>query len=115
MMGKPLRELLQTAAHKLHELKDPNFMNYEVLTDCVLLELGCTRGAITSYWKPLQDDGEALRLAVDLCLLIQVRKRVTIVTDIDGKTLSSVMHTKDLDKYTATRIAILKAAGDDSL
>ena len=61
------RELLELAADAMKSVGDPNFYNYDVVSDeAVCLELGCRRGAITSYWKPLTDDGDAFRLAVKI-------------------------------------------------
>ena len=67
------RELLKCAAEAMYNLKDPNFCNYSVVDGKVgvCLDLGSHRGAITSYWNPLTDDGDALRLAVKLELEIR--------------------------------------------
>lgn len=67
-------ELLECAAEAMHNLKDPNFCNYSVVDGKVgvCLDLGSRRGAITSYWNPLTNDGDALRLAVKLGLMVYV-------------------------------------------
>lgn len=59
-------------------------------------------------WNPLTDDGDALGLVVRLYLLVQVRPRVTFVTDNEGNQLAFRQH-KD-DPYAATRRAIVRAA-----
>ncbi len=104
------RELLEMAAKCLHNMRDPNFANYEVLDDCVCLELGNRRGAITSYWNPLTDDGDALRLAVKL--------EVQVVIPGDnkdvyaGKLLFDAFEPVNGDPYAATRRAIVRAAAE---
>jgi len=68
------KELLELAAKAMHNLQHAHFCNYTVIDDTtVCLELGSTRGAITSYWHPLADDGDALRLAGALALPIEFR------------------------------------------
>ena len=62
------------------------------------------------YWNPLKDDGQALRLAVRLNLLVQIRNRMVVVTDENGKQLDFRQH-KD-DPYAATRFAIVRAAAE---
>jgi len=67
-------------------------------------------GVHLKAWNPLTDDGDALRLAVKLNLLIQIRPRVTFVTDNEGNQLDFRQH-KD-DPYAATRRAIVRAAAE---
>lgn len=69
---------------------------------------GFLHGQSGKFWNPLTDDGDALRLAVKLHLLVQVRDRVTIVTDKAGLQLAFRPH-KD-DPEAATRYAITRAA-----
>ena len=64
-------------------------------------------------WSPLQDDGDALRLAVELQLGISVPPvsdmRVEVVT-FYGPIISIVEYPKDNDRCAATRRAIVRAA-----
>lgn len=62
------RELLELAAKAMQSTGHPDFANFEVLEDgsAVCLELGCKRGAVTSYWKPLANDQDAFRAAIHL-------------------------------------------------
>ena len=55
----------------------------------------------TQVWNPLTDDGDALRLAVTLCLLHSPRVAHEIAVE---------RFTKNSDKLTATRRAIVRAA-----
>jgi hypothetical protein len=65
------------------------------------------------FWNPLTDDGDALRLAVRLRFLVQIRPTVTFVTDDDGKQLSFRPHRPHQDDpYAATRFAIVRAAAE---
>jgi hypothetical protein len=64
-------------------------------------------------WNPLTDDGDALRLAVKLNFLVQVRPTVTFVTDDNGRQLSHRPHRPHGDDpYAATRRAIVRAAAE---
>ena len=104
------RELLEMAAKCLHNMRDPNFANYEVLDDCVCLELGNRRGAITSYWNPLTDDGDALRLAVKLKLTPMMRNLGVDVVSLET-TEAAYERYRD-DPCAATRRAIVRAAAE---
>lgn len=112
-------ELLECAAEAMHNLKDPNFCNYSVVDGKVgvCLDLGSRRGAITSYWNPLTDDGAALRLAVKLFMFVDsaagapdsfgaelVRAGNEVVDKTEPRTHD--------DPYAATRRAIVRAAAE---
>lgn len=58
------------------------------------------------YWNPLDLDGEALRLAVDLALVVRCHEGSIIV---DGGGVSAEEHDV-ADRYSATRRAIVRAA-----
>lgn len=111
--------LLKCAAEAMHNLKDPNFCNYSVVDGKVgvCLDLGSRRGAITSYWNPLTDDGDALRLVCDLGLRVFPIARIqsgvvcSAVDSATGERLSEVADAS-LDTYTATRRAIVLAAAE---
>lgn len=101
--------MLALAAKAMHELRDPNFMNYDVLDDTVCLELGSRRGAITAYWNPLTDDGDALRLAVALRIDISFNEEGGCV--YAEQAMASVRRHKG-DATAATRYAITRAAAE---
>lgn len=70
----------------------------------------------TGYTKEVEmrdADGDALRLAVDLQLTIQVGKldgTVVVTSNNDSRIYESENWNGDLDPLTATRLAILRAA-----
>ena len=118
------QELLEFSA------KAAGFVNYSVSDTGVCVELGSRRGAVTSYWNPLTDDGDALRLAVklqlDICPYVYFNERCQLPAvsklrkTADGSWLeekvsrfpeyseSFVEH----DPYAATRRAIVLAAAE---
>lgn len=107
------RELLELAAKAMHNLRDPNFMNFSVEDDGVCLELGSRRGAVTSYWNPLTDDGDALRLAVKLCLDVTPAGNYTAVRRFNSNHWTTEEWGHDpYDPYAATRRAIVRAAAE---
>jgi len=65
------------------------------------------------YWKPLTDDGDALRLAVKLEIAINPFAGKTVVAHTESGRLG---HEKwdcwDDDPYAATRRAIVRAAAE---
>jgi hypothetical protein len=90
------------------------------MTDRELLELAAKAAAMPDgswycehhdgrgkYWNPLADDGDALRLAVNLSLSIDLALCTTSVYRHDIK---SVTETEMLDPCAATRRAIVRAA-----
>ena len=99
------------------------------MTDCELLELAAKAAGTPGLkwigsvpmlsdgklWEPLTDDGDALRLAVDLQLGISVPPvidgRVDVVT-FYGPIISVVEYPKDDDRHAATRRAIVRAAAE---
>lgn len=67
-------------------------------------------------WMPLDDDGDALRLAVALCLAIRPLKKCVFV-ESDPETLLAFSSVSELEMYegdpcAAARLAIVKAAAD---
>lgn len=64
------------------------------------------------YWNPLTDDGDALRLAVRLRLLISLHERfeVHVVWWRNGE--RGEIRETDKDSYVATRRAIVRAAAE---
>lgn len=83
------------------------------MTDRELLELAAkAAGRPVWAWNPLDDDGDALRLAVKLWLTIQVddEDRRTYVVGSTGRCIGTEPHGDDL--YAATRRAIVRAAAE---
>ena len=114
------KELLKLAA------KAAGFANWSYASEesGVCVELGSKRGAITSYWNPLPDDGDALRLAVKLGLSITpypiyqpekhsviVKQRRTSDTMREANPTEVMEMYKDAP-YAATRRAIVRAAAE---
>ena len=61
-------------------------------------------------WNPLKNDGDALRLAVKLCLLVNIDLGISFVTD--GTTESDLSEKHGSDPCAATRRAIVRAAAE---
>ena len=104
------RELLEFAAKAMRDSGDPNFRNYEVYADRVCLELGSRRGAIIGYWKPLTDDGDALRLAVRLRMTVKVTDYGA--APYKGDLFCLVALDEATTVETATRRAIVRVAAE---
>lgn len=68
-----------------------------------------THGGL-SVWNPLVDDGDALRLAVDLKIVVQVH--TAMCTARYGDAWVTEPPDRDNDRYTATRRAIVRAAAE---
>lgn len=72
----------------------------------------------TVRWNPLQDDGDALRLAVDLDLEVyqaddEVRKAAYVSFFVPQQDRAKIVvehHDNHPDAYAATRLAITRAA-----
>ncbi len=89
------RELLELAAKASGELTASWYGN-DAYFDGVL-----------SRWNPLNDDGDALRLAVRLSLLVDVTA-FSVTAMVNGVISAKEKH--DGDPYAATRRAITRAA-----
>jgi len=64
-----------------------------------------------TYWNPLTDDGDALRLAVKLELIVEYRRRTNACFVYHYATeLEVVERTQNYDTCAATRRAIVRAA-----
>jgi hypothetical protein len=91
-------------------------------TDRELLELAAKAGGFREYdehyvpWNPLDDDGDALRLAVKLMLHIGVNpgnKVFCSPTYSDKPTVHESCELRGIqDPYAATRRAIVRAAAE---
>lgn len=64
----------------------------------------------TGAWFPLTDDGDALRLAVDLNLVIEIQKETGSVWVSDNDVGQLENPAPDADWHAATRRAIVRAA-----
>ena len=65
------------------------------------------------YWNPLTDDGDALRLAVKLKILVVINKFSSSATDGSFDMENTETYHEDYDdSYTATRRAIVVAAAE---
>ncbi|EJO27435.1 hypothetical protein QWC_31854, partial [Achromobacter marplatensis] len=70
-------------------------------------------GSPVERWNPLQDDGQALRLAVRLALTINIQHHETEVFTWEGECFSSEHVSVHPDhSYEATRRAIVEAAAE---
>lgn len=66
---------------------------------------------IPGNWNPLTDDGDALRLAVNLCLELR-QSKVLADTMVHRDFDSACVEEWGDDKYAATRRAIVRAAAE---
>jgi hypothetical protein len=71
-------------------------------------------GAAHSFWNPLTDDGDALRLAVKLGMQIRYPYKggVTAHSDFPNFMTTPPVETLRDDPYAATRRAIVRAAAE---
>ena len=78
----------------------------------------CRSGAIhlccpVGWWNPLTDDGDALRLAVKLKLIVECEGEEGVVAREDKTgSLAHAWERFDSDPYAATRRAITRAAAE---
>ena len=73
------------------------------------LELLQNEGRPWLGWNPLEDDGEALRLAVELNLHVWISNPLTYA-GLDGDLRTAESHFDNEDRFSATRRAIVRAA-----
>jgi hypothetical protein len=100
------RELLELAA------KAAGYLNWTPSTAGLHIETGNHRGSSGFYWDPLNDDADALRLAVKLGLFVNVwleAKQVYVDFAVSKK---DVLEPFGNDPYAATRRAIVRAAAE---
>ena len=73
---------------------------------------GCQvrKGLVSGWWNPLDDDGDALRLAVSLRLSPIMRTLGCDTTDLNGT--AGAYEKWGGDPYAATRRAIVRAAAE---
>lgn len=94
------RELLELAARAAGA--------YWVVEEDGRFEILSEIGGFSGYWNPLHDDGDALRLAVKLNLLIDVDRNSTEAGGFGTHGFHAEPHGSD--PYAATRRAIVRAA-----
>ena len=85
------------------------------MTDRELLELAAKASGCQIRWNPLNDDGDALRLAVKLQLTIQVGSldgTVVVTSNNDSRIYEAENYLPGGDHYAATRRAIVRAAAE---
>lgn len=103
-------------------------MSTETMTDRELLELGAKAagyqiedregGALATVrddrwwpWNPLTDDGDALRLAVKMGMMVDADHQQ--FTEVHSSTLpATVVEFAEGDRHAATRRAIVRAAAE---
>ena len=72
----------------------------------------CGRGfylRVGAVWNPLSDDGDALRLAIQLEMDVSFGLRGAVIEQSHGKKIQEL---DDNDPYAATRRAIVRAAAE---
>lgn len=100
------KELLELAA------KAAGYLNWTPSAEGLHIETGSSRGWSGFYWNPLTDDGDALRLAVDLCLNIEYKNdgRVYVWNSGDGNCSYLAIGSSREDRLANTRRAIVEVA-----
>lgn len=93
------RELLEAAAKAAYKIS-PEFA-----------ESRSWWNGFLSSWNPLEDDDDALRLAVKLGFIIDTCEPLSVVTDYSGE-LVRIEQDHGTDPYAATRRAIVRAAAE---
>lgn len=106
------RELLEMAAKAagielLWPLYMPGATEVPMLTKSM-------KDTVVTWWSPLADDGDALRLAVKLGIEIVPMHncQVDAVLYMDGTEIVHVAESMREDKFSATRRAIVRAAAE---
>jgi hypothetical protein len=99
------RELLEKAAKAIGMPKAPRGCEIPDHLPVLFLYEG-------KEWNPLTDDGDALRLAVKLCIEVSPNNGVIVVNYPTGKDrlLSELHIIIEGDRYSTTRHAIVRAA-----
>jgi hypothetical protein len=106
-------ELLELAARAVQATGDPDFANYTTVEHAICLDLGARRNAITIYWNPLNDDGDAFRLAVRLRIPITFPFGEETVRVWCGEESTEPIYLPlGRDPFVATRRAITHAAAE---
>lgn len=105
------RELLELAAKAAGYDDDCIYPGYD--GGLTLFEVDHDQCGDGTHWNPLDDDGDALRLAVKLEIAINPFAGKTVVSHEDSKRLGyEKWDCHDEDQYAATRRAIVRAAAE---
>ena len=91
------RELLEKAAKAAGEITASWYGNQNYLD------------GVLGRWNPLTDDGDALRLMVDLRILLRQRSDMV---DANASPFVAMRELYGTDPYAATRRAIVRAAAE---
>ena len=100
MSDKELLELAAKAAKLLIKWDEQN----QTYATCNV------NGDMFDDWNPLTDDGDALRLAIELRIIVEIGEIITGVHAGHLKDISYAMHNGD--PFAATRRAIVEAAAE---
>lgn len=101
------RELLELSA-KAVGMEYPNGQTY-----CETMGVwGMLEKRPYSWWNPLTDDGDALRLAVKLRMTLITLSDSVEVNSYDSRHCEQEMTCNGEDHYAATRRAIVRAAAE---
>jgi hypothetical protein len=90
------------------------------MTDREMLELAAKAAGLTPWyvlrgkpgWNPLEDDGDALRLAVKLRVLVDCEGYEDVAAVVEGGSGAHVVEPFGDDRCAATRRAIVRAAAE---
>ena len=97
------KELLELAA------KAAGYLNWTPRAEGLYIETGSSRGSSGFYWNPLDDDGDALRLAVKFLFEIDLGRGCTAVRHSSG---IKILEAFNQNPQAATRRAIVRAAAE---
>ena len=98
------KELLELAAKAVG-------LKFHAYVDSEIFGSGINTGELdTPLWNPLADDGDALRLAVELDFNVYHAASSVFVEDLDSEI--EVKEGHERDKFSATRRAIVCAAAE---
>ena len=103
------RELLELAA------KAAGYLNWTPRAKGLYIETGSSRGSSGFYWNPLDDDGDALRLAVKLGIDLEWRNDGRVAAyrhaNANGHCFTAFESSRE-ERDAATRRAIVRAAAE---
>ena len=85
-------------------------MNDKEMLEMAAKAVGFPSGWVIQGWDPLTDDGDALRLAVRLSLMLDTAYNGC--TAVGSAALCEILEPHNGDPYAATRRAIVRAAAE---
>ena len=100
------KELLELAA------KAAGYLNLTPSAEGLHIETGSSRGGSGFYWNPLTDDGDALRLAVKLQIIVGKYDDYANAAGIGNDVDIVIWNHEEKDPYATTRRAIVRAAAE---